>query len=70
MGQIDRRSLSAEPGPECYCGSELREVPLPADLAALATRKTIWVHVHNSDTRCYPESANPEDAAATGEPAP
>jgi hypothetical protein len=57
-----------EPGPECFCGSELQQVPLPDDLRALSGRDFIWTHVHNGDTRCYPESANPEDAAATGEP--
>lgn len=30
-------------------------------------RKAIWVH-GNGDTRCYPESSSPEDAAATAEP--
>jgi hypothetical protein len=58
------RPLAAEPGPECFCGSELKIVPLPADLAALAGRKTIYVHVHSGDTRCYPD----EDEVATGEP--
>lgn len=69
MSRIDRRSLTTEPGPECFCGSEIRKVPLPADLAALSGRKSIWVHPHNGDTRCYPESASPEDAAATAAPA-
>jgi hypothetical protein len=62
--------LTSEPGPECYCGSELRKVPLPVDIAPMAGVTSIWVHVYNGDTRCYPESSNPEDAAATGEPAP
>jgi hypothetical protein len=51
---------------ECYCGAELRQVPLPADLAVLSGQQAIWVHAGNGDTRCYPES--PEDAAATAEP--
>jgi hypothetical protein len=62
-----------EPGPECFCGSELKSVPLPADLRALADRDSIWIHVHNGDTRCYAEAAeglgDPEDIAATAEPA-
>jgi hypothetical protein len=56
---------SAEPGPECYCGEELKEVPLPGDLAELSGRKMIWAHVHSGDTRCYPD----EDEKATAEPA-
>lgn len=59
----------AAPGPERCCGSELKAVPLPSDLAKLAGSESVWVHVHNGDTRCYPESVNPEDRAATGEPA-
>ena len=56
------------PAAECCCGAELRQVPLPADLAALSGRKAIWVHAGTGDTRCYPESSSPEDAAATAEP--
>jgi hypothetical protein len=50
------------PTAECCCGAESRQVPLPADLAALSGRKAIWVHAGNGDTRCYPESSSPEDA--------
>jgi hypothetical protein len=57
------------PGPECVCGGELKAVPLPPGLAALAGQKTLLVHVHNNDTRCYPESGNTADRAATAEPA-
>jgi hypothetical protein len=64
----EARTLSA-PGPECYCGAELRSVPLSPDLAALSGEKILWVHVATGDTRCYPESSSPEDAAATAEPA-
>ena len=56
-------------GPECFCGSELKAVPLPDDIRAIAGHPFIWVHVHNGDTRCYPESMNAEERAATGEPA-
>jgi len=45
-------------GPECFCGSELKGVPLPEDLASLAGRDFIWVHVHNGDTLCYPGEDN------------
>jgi hypothetical protein len=61
--------LTAEPGPECFCGSELKAVSLPADLAVTAASKRIWVHVHNGDTRCYPEAPSADDRAATAEPA-
>jgi hypothetical protein len=54
---------------ECCCGQQLREVRLPADLAALAGRKTIWVHAGTRDILCYPDSSSPEDRAATAEPA-
>jgi hypothetical protein len=57
-----------EPGPECVCGSELRALALPADLAAISGQLTVWVHVETGDTRCYPESTDPEVLAATGEP--
>jgi hypothetical protein len=60
---------SRAPGPECYCGSELKAVPVPEKLKGLAGYEAIWVHVHNGDTRCYPGSAHPDDATATGEPA-
>jgi hypothetical protein len=63
------RPLETKPGPECFCGAELKSVRLPADLAVLSGRTTIWVHTETGDTRCYPNSANPKDAAATGEPA-
>lgn len=63
------RPGTGRPGPECYCGAELKRVPLPADLAALSGGAFIWVHVENGDTRCYPEAVNPKDRAATGEPA-
>lgn len=65
----DAARTGAAPGPECVCGAELRKVPLPADLAAIAGRPDIWVHVTTGDTRCYPGSASPDDAAATGAPA-
>jgi hypothetical protein len=35
MSQL-QRPLETEPGPECYCGSELKKVILPRDLADLA----------------------------------
>jgi hypothetical protein len=56
------------PGPECCCGAELRRVPLPAELAEVFDMEAIWVHAGTGDTRCYPESSSPEDAAATAEP--
>lgn len=56
--------VSQPPGPECFCGAELREVPLPADLAALSGQETIFVHAGSGDTRCYPD-----DPACTAEPA-
>jgi hypothetical protein len=59
---------STAPGPECVCGSELKSVPLPPDLREFYGRESLWVHVHSGDTACYPESENPEDRAATGEP--
>ena len=57
----EARTLT-KPGPECYCGSELRAVTLPADLAQLSGCKSIWVHVHNGDTECYPGEADPGTA--------
>ncbi len=67
-------NTTAPPGPECSCGAELRAVPLPASLAAVAGlafmgRVALWVHAVTGDTRCYPDSANAEDAAATAAPA-
>lgn len=53
---------------ECYCGSELKLVLLPERLRELSGEHHLYVHVHNGDTRCYPESTNPTDASATGEP--
>jgi hypothetical protein len=55
--------------PECCCGAELRTLLLPAELAAVFDTQAIWVHAETGDTRCYPESSSPEDAAATAEPA-
>jgi hypothetical protein len=57
-----------KPGPECVCSAELKRVPLPADLATISGQESIWVHAETGDTRCYPESDNPEVRAATGEP--
>ena len=63
---MTRQSMEArtlgEPGPECYCGSELKKVTLPADLAQLSGRKFIWVHVETGDTECYPGEADPGTA--------
>lgn len=67
MSRLDYRAMTAEPGPECVCGSELREVPLPPGIAALAGQQTILVHVHNGDTRCYPDSADPAERQITAE---
>lgn len=53
---------------ECYCGSELKLIPLPERLRLLSGENHIYVHIHNGDTRCYPDSRNAEDAKATGEP--
>lgn len=66
MGILNERGVTAaEPGPECYCGSELKRVPLPSDLVLLSGGvKHIWVHVHNGDTRCYPD----EGGGCTAEP--
>jgi hypothetical protein len=62
------RPSLGKPGPECFCAAELKKVPLPADLAALAGRKSIWVHAETADTRCYPDSDSPGELAATAEP--
>ena len=62
------RPDTGEPGPECYCGSEIKAVPLPAELQALSGKDKIWVHLHNSDTRCYPEARERADRACTAEP--
>jgi hypothetical protein len=61
-------TTTTEPGPECVCGSELKPVPLPSDLAVISGQESIWVHAETGDTRCYPESDDPEVLAATGEP--
>ena len=47
--------VPGDPGPECICGAELREVPLPPDLAALSGRDKLLVHAESGDTRCYPD---------------
>lgn len=60
---------ASAPGPECFCGAALKSVRLPRDLAEFYGRKALWVHEMSGDTACYPDSANPEDAAATAEPA-
>ena len=57
----------SEPGPECVCGYEVKEVDLPPELQALAGRKTILVHVESGDTHCYPDAGNPADRRATAE---
>lgn len=57
------------PGPECFCGAALKSVQLPPDLADFYDRPALWVHEISGDTACYPDSTNPEDAAAVGEPA-
>lgn len=61
------RPLERQPGPECICGAELKTVPLPDDLAALAGRKLILVHVENGDTRCYPDARDAESRKVTAE---
>jgi hypothetical protein len=67
MSRLDNHDPSP-PGPECVCGAELKQVPLPPDVAELAGQETIYVHVATGDTRCYPEARSPEDRAMTGEP--
>jgi len=54
---------------ECFCGSAIKSVPLPPDLADFYDRPALLVHEVSGDTACYPDSANPEDAAARAEPA-
>lgn len=54
--QSEAARTSAEPGPECMCGAELRRIPLPADLAELSGRESIWTHTETGDTRCYPDT--------------
>lgn len=55
-----------EPGPECVCGAELREIPLPEDVALASGMEGILVHVESGDTRCYPD-AKDDSAKATAE---
>jgi hypothetical protein len=55
MSRLDHAAMAREPGPECVCGAELKQVPLPADIAALAGVPAIWVHAESGDTRCYPD---------------
>ena len=64
MSRLDYVAMTAEPGPECACGSELREVRLPADLIELSGRTTILTHVESGDTQCYPGA----DDTCTAEP--
>jgi hypothetical protein len=56
------------PGRECVCGGELKQIPLPADIIALAGQRYILIHVETADTRCYPDSDSPGERAATAEP--
>ena len=50
----DAARTLAEPGPECFCGAEIKPVILPDDLQALSGRTHIWVHSESGDTLCYP----------------
>ena len=50
---------------ECSCGYMCRKILLPDDLRELSGWHHIWVHDESGDTRCYPDSTNPDDAKAT-----
>jgi hypothetical protein len=64
MSRLDHANMSREPGPECYCGAELKQVPLPPDLKAVSGQEFIWLHAETGDTRCYPD----EEGGATATP--
>ena len=68
MGRITR-PLEGKPGPECMCGSEIKRVPLPADLAASPARTRSGCTCITLTRRCYPDSTHPDDRPATAEPA-
>ena len=62
-----RGDVWSKPGPECVCGYEVKEVPLPPDMQALSGKTTLLIHVESGDTRCYPDATNPRDRVATAE---
>lgn len=52
---------------ECCCGEMAKLIPLPDNVESANGIHHIWIHVHNADTRCYPNSTNETDARATVE---
>lgn len=56
---------------ECVCGGTIRQVALPPEIARLADRRFLWVHVSTLDTKCYPDdevTAEPYDRATPTTP--
>jgi hypothetical protein len=50
---------------ECTCGEMCKLIPLPENVESAVGIHHIWIHIHNCDTRCYPNSKNEIDKKAT-----